>query len=91
MPAPTAIVFEVPGQRFASVAGLHVVFEAAAAVLALLVIGRPVLPLDTATLNVTVSVTAAALVGSPIGEVVVDSDTVSLQQSVVSSPCARQQ
>ena len=75
----------------ASVAENHVAFEAAAAFVTVLVVGRPVLPLDTTTLNVIVSVVRAAFVGSPIAEEVVDSAAVSSQQSVVVSACARQQ
>lgn len=90
-PAPTATMFGVPGRSLASVADAHVVFEAAAAVPAALVIGMPVLPLDTPTLNVIVSVMAAAMVGCPIGELAVDSTAVSLQQFVVVSFSSRQQ
>jgi len=84
-------MFGVPGQSLASVADAHVVFEAAAAVPAALVIGMSVLPLDTPTLNVIVSVMAAAMVGCPIAELVVDSTAVSLQQFVLESPAPRQQ
>ena len=91
-PAPTATIFEVPGQDFASFAEAHILLEAAAVVITVLVIGRPVLPFDTTALSVIVSVTAAmALVGNPSGEVVVDRAAVLLQQFVVSSPSARQQ
>ena len=75
-PAPTATMFGVPGQSLASVADAHVVFEAAAPVPAALVI---------------VFVMAAAMVGSPIAEVVVDSTVVLLQQFVLVSPASRQQ
>ena len=90
-PAPTAIVFEVPWQDFASTFDAHVAFEAAAAVVTALVVRMLALPLDTTTLDVTFPVMAAACVGSPIAaEAVVDSFAVLLQQSVV-SPGGRQQ
>ena len=76
-PAPTAIVFAVPGQIFASVAAVPT--------------RKPVLPLDTAALNVTLSVLVAAWVGNPIAETVDDSAAVMLQQFVVVSACSRQQ
>ena len=50
-----------------------------------------VLPLDITTLNVIVSVMAAAWVGSPSAETVDDSAAVSLQQSAVGSLGGRQQ
>ncbi len=50
-PTPTAMVFEVPGQDVVSFAEAHIVFEAAAVVTTVLVIGRPVLPLDTTTVS----------------------------------------
>jgi hypothetical protein len=90
-PAPTAIIFGVPRQSVASVADAHVVFEAVAAVPALLVIGMPVLPLDTIALSVIVSVMAAALVGSPIAGLAVDRTAVSVQQFVLVSSSSRQQ
>lgn len=81
IPAPTAIVFEVSWQGFASTADAHVEFEAAAAVLTALVVRTLVLRLDTTALNVTVSVVAAAWVGNPSAEaVVVESAAVLLQQ-----------
>ena len=91
-PAPTATIFEVPGQDSASFSEAHIMLEAAAVVITVLVIGGSVLPLDIFGPNVIVSVTAAmALVGKPSGEVVVDRAALLLQQSVVSSPSARQQ
>ena len=90
-PAPTAIVFEVPWQRSASMVDAHVGFEAAAAVLNTLVVEMLVLPLDSTTLNVTVSVMAAACVGNPSALAVDDSPAVSLQQFSFGSLGSRQQ
>lgn len=75
-PAPTAIVFEVPWQGSASTADAHVGFEAAAVVRTVLIVERLVLLLDATTPKVTVSVMAAARVGSPSAETVDDSDAV---------------
>lgn len=92
-PAPTGVL--IPGQAFASVADAHVVFEAAAAMPTVRVIGRPVLMLDTTILlSVIVSVLAAALVGIPIAGVAVDSAVVLVvvsQQFILVSASARQQ
>ena len=90
-PAPTAKTFGVPRQRFASVADAHAVFEVIAAVPTVLVIGLPVLPLDTITLSVIVSVAATALVGSPIAGLVEDSADCIAQQLVCVSGSWRQQ
>ena len=79
-PAPTAIVFEVLWQCSASTADAHAGFEAAAAVVTALVVGRLVLLLDTATLNVTVFVVAATRVGNPSAEEDDESAAVLLQQ-----------
>ena len=84
-PAPTALIFEVPWQYFASTADAHVGFEAAAAVVTALVVRMLTLRIDTATLDVTVSVMAAAVVGSPSAGTVDDSDAVLLQQFSPSS------
>jgi hypothetical protein len=90
-PAPTTTMFGVPRQSFASVADAHVVFEAATAVPTARVIGKPVLPLDTTTLSVIVSVMAPAWVGGPIAGLTDDRTAVSLQQFIVVSPSSRQQ
>ena len=90
-PAPTAIVFEVSWQCFASTADAHVGSEAAATVLTALVVRTLVLPLDITTLNVTVFVVAAAWVGSPSAEIDDESAAVLLQQFGSPLLLARQQ
>jgi hypothetical protein len=90
-PAPTATTFGVPRQRFASVADAKAVFEVIPAVPTVFVIGMPVLPPDTTTLSVIVSVAAIAVVGSPIAGLVEDSAAVFVQQLVCVSASWRQQ